>query len=207
MKVNCPENWFDKNVSNKCAESLNPLTSTDVALYIPVTNPVKNVTYGNRYCALCHGDEEYKVWNEFPSCGEVPEEFLTSDGTIKNKARLSINFRKYRLEASRIWQNVSYYHEGSGYFMSHYNDKVFVCRMYRGLPKELDKNVRPCVPNVIETCREESNSVDVQKCNSYTSIVYQKSGQKKKYRNIDCAKCNGVSPTDVTGCPVTLKDQ
>ena len=210
MKVTCPETWTEGDVSNKCAAALLPLTSTDVLPFIPVTNPTTNITYGNRYCAECNGDSDHQAWNEFPSCGNVADEYLTPDGTIKPDAKLSVDFKKHRLEASEIWQNASQFHQASGYFLSRYQDRLFVCRMYRGLPKQVDRNVRQCVPNVIETCAGEESAPDgtsaLQKCRSYTSIVFEKREQKRRYRNVDCAKCNGVAPSELTGCPVTLKD-
>lgn len=82
LKTTCPETWTDEEVRSKCNLSTSPLRSDDTSLIIPVTNTIKNITYGNKYCALCHGETDLISWLLSPLCGEAPPGLLLQQSTL-----------------------------------------------------------------------------------------------------------------------------
>lgn len=76
LKTTCPDSWTDEDTRSKCSLATSALRSDDTSLIVPVTNLLKNITYGNVYCALCNGDVDNRPWALSPLCGEAPPGLL-----------------------------------------------------------------------------------------------------------------------------------
>ncbi len=257
VKITCPDSWPDESIARQCRKSVLRLESEDIFQIIPVTDTETNITYGNKYCAICHGRSNYKFWKVTKYCGEAPPNFLTNIGEVQQTKRRTVreassdaksgytrlkatksykkvhrkqrevgshfinalirymrkkrdtgvfvDYTKYVKKVDEIW-NTTTYDPNSGYFVTKYENKGFICDVAAKLPFELKAHVRTCVPNMIENCAEEVDGSVLNGCKNHTSIVYNKK-DNKVYRNKFCASCNRVSPDSLTGCPITVRDE
>lgn len=247
MITSCPRSYSDNATRSKCEKSTLPLDEDDVTLIIPVTNVDTRVTYGNKYCARCHGagqdpetEKNYRLWNETRYCSVKQTESIRPPGpddfqqhypvanldndTSSSSGSLDGKLPQfYRLENSSTdltenddpWllphatstsndladesvRATKYikFNSTSKTFYSIYNNKNFVCSVGRDIPKDLESNVRRCVRFSTMECADVSNKTLTDKCQSYTSVVYDNYGS---YRNKDCAACNNVTK-NLPGC-------
>lgn len=117
----------------------------------------------------------------------------------KRQTSQSHDYRKYTSKIEEIKKLVKYdstYQE----LTAQYDGKLLVCKMSSKLPDTLKSHIRVCVPNLISECVNDSTKV----CPAYTEIVYEKK-TKQAYRNKECALCNGVASTALTGCPQAVR--
>lgn len=65
MVIKCPTYWSDDNVRTKCQAPSFHLQVENYSTYIPVFSHATNLTYRNRYCALCNNvsQSQYEFWN------------------------------------------------------------------------------------------------------------------------------------------------
>ena len=89
-------------------------------------------------------------------------------------------------------------------FVAKFENKTLVCQIGSKMPDTVSKVMRSCVPNVISDCPHDEAANKV--CQSYTQLVHDTNAQKA-YRNIDCAKCNGVDRKNATlkGCLMSTR--
>ena len=74
MIAKCNPSWDDKETANKCSIPNERLISTQ----IPVVDK-DNVTFRNRYCAICNNIHEYKPWNFTIKCNAQPPSHYNED--------------------------------------------------------------------------------------------------------------------------------
>lgn len=84
MRTDCPEKWSSQEIAFQCQQSTMSLSNGDISFVIPVTNIQTNITYGNKYCALCHGVIDYTLWSIKPSCGEMPSSLIQDKWSTSN---------------------------------------------------------------------------------------------------------------------------
>lgn len=108
-------------------------------------------------------------------------------------------------DSNEVWKYAKF-DSNSKRFISTYNNVNFVCEIGPKLPDDMRKNVRICVPNLIDTCPPGTDTVQVQFCRESTSIVYNKY-TKRAYRNKYCAFCNMELKTYLTGCVEKTEDE
>lgn len=217
MKTNCPASYKKEDIKRKCEKSVSPLESEDKKLIVPVTNVKTRITYGNEYCAQCHGVKEYQPWNLTSYCSAALKEFAEHDDFKQNyplanlendTAPMALKSPAYRAENfadltenSTLPQSLNdlfteseeaskfiKFDPSTRTFYSVYKEKNFTCSYGRITPKSLEPYLRPCEPFVAE-CPNFGDQAFVRKCQSYTSIVFDNFGA---YKNKDCAACNGV---------------
>lgn len=202
MKVTCPVSWSNEFIFSQCSKSILPLTSNDTSLITPVTSEQTNITYGNQYCAHCHADDRFVSWTLKPTCGPLLSASTSNDGAGRTDKQLVINFSsKYLRKSGELWEQATY-DDNLGQFTTVYDDKVMICRAAPQLPNEVKDRIRFCIPDIIDSCPIESDPDTVRRCKSAFRIIYLAKNSNKKYRNVDCAACNGVSSTEVTVCPI-----
>lgn len=208
MKTSCPSNYTNRSVIGKCESSMRPLKSENKKLYIPVTNVHYNVTYGNEYCAICNNDYTYQAWNLIPRCWVVyqpPVETSTvrSERSIDVVTQIMHNemisttteyVDWYAIDLEEAKKRIQFNAQNKTFF-SEYKGKVYECQYSRGIPNDLVPHVRDCVP-AISNCTSKKDLLKL--CRSYTSLVYDIDSQIA-YKNVDCARCNGVS-SNLYGC-------
>ncbi|XP_065212340.1 uncharacterized protein LOC135839978 [Planococcus citri] len=224
MITTCPKNYNNITIRNKCEKSTLPLDTDNVKLIIPVTNVNTRITYGNEYCAQCHGVRNYRYWNETRVCSVKHDESIRTDDFRQNypvanldndTSSLNSRTQYYRLEnftdltenGTSLPQSDDLYAESleatkfmkfnstSKTFYSLYNNRNFACSVARAIPDDLNSSVRKCKKFVSE-CSIASNKTLTEKCRSYTSIVFD---GFTSYRNKECAACNNVTQ-ELPGC-------
>ena len=82
--TNCPHNWTDTRVWEKCNLD-SPLSIDSYEANIPASDSTKRKTYKNRFCFICHGVPDGKITN-FPlesSCYILPPSRYTIDRTMQ----------------------------------------------------------------------------------------------------------------------------
>ena len=198
MKTKCPEYYTISSVLEKCVKSSQPLVSDDVKLATPVTNPRSKITYGNEYCAQCHNDYEYQSWNFTYYCSE--DTFVNTLKAVEDvdvKATVSpVPERDYLWEMNEAAKHVKY-DPLTRTFRSKFNNRNYICSYYRFVSENMRQHVRTCIPNIAE-CSFSADHGLVEKCLSYTGIVYNKN---VVYKNKDCATCNANQQQNtLSGC-------
>lgn len=202
MKVRCPTTWSDEAISIQCSKSTSLLTSSDASFIVPVTSLLTNTTYGNQYCAVCHGDNKFELWTLKPSCGPLISEFNVGTGKDPNTKLLSVDFSsKYLQKSEEIWKK-AVYDANLRQFTSTYDEKIMICHTTTYPPTELKNYVRICIPDVISSCPAGTDPVMEDKCKRAMSVLYLKKNSNVRYRNIHCVTCNGQTLNNVTACPI-----
>ena len=206
MKTKCPEHYTIGSVVEKCANSSQPLASDNVKLATPVTNANSRITYGNEYCAQCHNDYDYQSWNFTYYCSEdtfvntmkAVEEVVVVNETATVSPAVPV--RDYLWEMNEAAKHVKY-DPLTKTFRSAFNNRNYICSYYRFVSESMRQHVRTCVPHIAE-CSSTADQSLVEKCLSYTAIVYNKN---VVYKNRDCANCNGRQRKDaLSGCRFDL---
>lgn len=105
-----------------------------------------------------------------------------------------LNYAKYASQINELIKTAKFDESSQQFVSTSKEGNRLVCRFNSTYPKKMEDAVRTCVPNVVSTCGEGGSS-----CPSYTSIVYEKT-TKTPYRNRECASCNGVQESRLTGC-------
>lgn len=225
MLTSCPKTYNDTAIRAKCEKSTLPLDKDDLTLIIPATNVNTRITYGNKYCAQCHGERNYRLWNETRYCSVKQTESIRPDDFQQNYpvANLDNDTSSSGLKLPQFYRVENFtdltendtllaqtndlpnesveatkhikFNSTSKTFYSFYNNKNFACSVGRDIPKDLESAVRKCKRFTFE-CADVSNKTLTEKCRSYTSIVFDNYGS---YRNQDCAACNNVAKK-LPGC-------
>lgn len=142
---------------------------------IPVTDILTNVTFRNRYCAVCNSDvtSSLKTW------------------------LISMKFKNLPVHCHNeeyVWKYLNFnllQKEWGIHIASHFYPVVF--SFYK---PDFISSVRQCRVNLISSCPPHWRKIEVKKvCSMYTSVVY---ALEKSYRNIQCATCNGVKAKDLS---------
>ncbi|XP_018024436.1 uncharacterized protein LOC108680175 [Hyalella azteca] len=144
---------------------------------IPVASAsAHNLVYRNAFCARCHNENVYS------------SRFATVVCSYPLRNRQNLSTMTY-LKGRRMWTGVVNTSDILEWVPS--NNVNVTCALV-ARPKE--KIGRSCVRNVINVCK---NSIE---CPKYLGIVMDANGTK--FKNRDCAICNGVQLSDIT-CPFT----
>lgn len=198
MKTKCAEYFTIANIREKCEKSSQPLAGDDPKLATPVTNLGNRITYGNEYCAQCNNDYDYQSWNFSYYCSE--DAFVNTVKTVEDVNETatagSLPVRDYLWETNEAAKHVKY-DPVTKTFRSTFNNRDYSCSYYRYMSENLRQHVRTCIPSIAE-CSSAADQSVVEKCLSYTGIVYRKN---VVYKNEDCAVCNGSQRDSLKGCP------
>lgn len=118
---------------------------------------------------------------------------------------------KSKVNAHSIIPEMSSFFITSSYLQVHWNaernmwgltidtdgkgERFHPCFVDPSLPNDLQSYLRPCQPS-ISTCPSNWTDNDTRSsCLSYTSYVYR---SLEVYRNVHCARCNGIPPQELT---------
>lgn len=184
----CPAYYNITEVRAKCENSTQPLVTDNVKLITPVTSTENRITYANEYCAQCHGDWNYQPWTLTYYCSE--DVFLNTNSDIGTNN----TERDYLWETTQAANHVKF-DLVTKTFRSTFNNRNYTCPPSISLPETLRPLARLCIP-AISKCSNTSDRQAVERCRSYTSIVYD---DNTKYKNRDCAICNGKTKK-LPGC-------
>lgn len=195
MVNKCSGRWRHGHfVREKCESP--ELYTDDPVMAAPVTSLASNVTYKNTFCALCnYEDQNYLyAWNirlELPKEGRS----LGISGATKQDFFQNPVYDKQK----KTWGVVE--------------DDVFLgLKMLHRLPLALRKIVKKCYPDMISQCDPlQSHSYHMQfKCMSYYDpikiTIEQEDGGIEYHHNIQCAMCNGVNISQVSGTNICKLD-
>lgn len=157
-------------------------------LVAPVTDIKTRRTYANKYCARCDNIDDYVVWNVTYYCFSGPP-LLDNIEINDEESQLQKIPQLMKLNAT------------DNSFYAEFNGSKYECRQLISQPSKLELvKLRKCRTTSVSCPTAYSDEGEtIAKCHSYTSIVYDKN-TPNSYRNKECAKCNGIPETNVTGC-------
>lgn len=181
MVSQCDNNWkWPSNTVEKC-EKDNYSSNDRLFTNIPLTNVKTLTTYKNYFCALCnYGGKDFLYWNV--------------ELTAKNHQQWGKSLKKYRKRY--VLKNIKYdVRKKNWVFLDESNGKRFRIKVRYVLPPYLQKMVKPCYADLIQTCKSSrSRSLIKQYCQAYYSpIKIETQDRTFVYKNIYCAICNNVN--------------
>lgn len=169
VRDKCPDSWKNKNIMEKCNKSLiaAPKSLNDLIYIIPVTGLDVDalITYGNVYCAICNGEEEYRYWN------------LT----------VSVMDKYKQYNQSELMKNLAF---ENGTWFTKVNGNSEECSLHITIPEWVD---RKCTLNVRDKCDPLFETEEIStNCSSHMSIIYHDVNEIA-FKNEYCARCNNIT--------------
>lgn len=157
----------------------------------PVTGAADGHAYTNAYCAWCRGERRRVVyWKPLFRCYGRDGGPALKSGRLEDAADRTLLHR-----------------DGRWYYADYDRLTLLTCTVLLERP-DVAPASRPCVPSgvgLVDGCPAGAPAALARACASYTYVVYENTdnggGPKdaRVFRNVDCARCNGV-PVNRTTC-------
>lgn len=178
----CPRT-VDRGVFDRCAAGN---TSTDY----PVTSLETGHMYRNAYCAWCHGERRRVVyWKPAFTCHG--SDGRTRNASLEDAINLSILHR-----------------DGRWYYADYEAHELITCKFQLLRPDAEAPPPRSCgtfrsTVGLVDGCPVGTSETQARACASYTSTVFDDGymDELRIFRNVDCARCNGVTATQLNCLP------
>ncbi|KAL5007702.1 hypothetical protein ScPMuIL_016508 [Solemya velum] len=204
LVIECPENFTDFNVKQKC-ETPSP---TDLLQLVPVTSTQTGISYRNVESLKCHGQTQHSPWDmKFDKCDTqdtLPSNILSSSRDILEDALENLLCDIFFLPNS----NLDIKRTCSPTYLIH------TCKMAHTDPNAVWAcghfylAVDPPYNNMLcRGCRRAGVSL-LDKCNGKTSKArcgVQLTDQEPGFVNPDCHVCN-ENAREYVHCPIKRKD-
>lgn len=174
MVTQCPAG-SDEHISALCR--LHAEINNATFYQLPVTGSHTRIVYGNYYCALCNGERAVEYWYAERKCLHFQ---LVPDYETPEPVETVSDDEEHLVELKPPPQRVQFEDCHLSFTPTNYND------------------LHPCG---FDSCSFEWNDTEMaEKCQSSdaTLFVYTIHQPLTPYRNVHCARCNGLSIDSLT---------